>query len=203
MLTASTPWRWASVKDGQNASSDFLAVAVPQPNDLHAIRRPAADHRQIVLPAAHRLLIHAQVRIDLRCPPLQPPRHRTILDPRRLVPAQAQQLAGAFDRHLLENIDRQPLKQGGESAVLLRPGHLDRLAPVLGTAHAGHLRHQDRLELATVQMPPTPRLAVVDLHPLPAIRTGPVRLFQGHLHFNHLLSRIEPDAFHVPRFRGA
>src|SRR5208282_5230296 len=88
------------------------------------------------------------------------------------IPTQTQDRAGPADRTLQHHINGQPFHEPAEPAVFLRPGHGHRLATMLGATHHRHAGDDDRLELATVQMPPAPLFIVVNLHALLTLRTS-------------------------------
>ena len=91
-----------------------------------------------------------------------------------LVPADPQDPDGAADVGLLEHVDREPLKEGGEPGAHRRPRQAD-LPDAAGRAlDPRRLRMQVGQELATIEMPPHAFLGVV-IEPQrgPALRARP------------------------------
>jgi len=76
-------------------------------------------------------LIDADLLQRLLPPAFQPAVDRSLLDARRLCPAEVQQLGNPRNRGLLEPADDQGLKQGGEPPVGFRPGHRQLLHPMI------------------------------------------------------------------------
>jgi hypothetical protein len=90
------------------------------------------------------------------------------------VPADAQDPGGALDVSLLEDVDRQAFKEGGEPGPNLSPRQTDLPDPVGRALHPWRLRVQVGHELAAVKMPPHACLGVV-IEPQqgPALGTRP------------------------------
>jgi len=177
----------------------------PVPNILHGgpLRLDLCHDGQVVLPVTHPLFIHAQARHHRRLLARQSPFDRPLLDPVGLLPTDGQNRAGAADGALQQHIDGQALEQPTEAAILLRPRHRYRLRAMLGAPDHRHPRHENRLELTAIQVPPAALLVIVDLHPLPTRRAAPERLPIADPHLNLPRLGLEFHAFHVPRGRQA
>src|SRR5208282_1491237 len=68
------------------------------------------------------------------------------------------------------------------------------------TPHIGHPRHDDRPELATVQMPPPSLFVIVNLHPLLTLRASPEGVGKTDPHLDFPLQGLQGHALHPPRF---
>src|SRR5208337_2319485 len=68
------------------------------------------------------------------------------------------------------------------------------------TPHIGHPRHDDRPELATVQMPPPSLFVIVNLHPLLTLRASPEGVGKTDPHLDFPLLGLQGHALHPPRF---
>src|ERR1035441_7808496 len=64
------------------------------------------------------------------------------------------------------------------------------------TPHVGHPRHDDRLELATVQMPPSSLFVIVNLHPLLTLRAPPEGVGKTDPHLDFPLLGLQAHALH-------
>ena len=149
-----------------------------------------------------RRLVHAQARGRLVRAPRQPALHRPTLDAVHLVPAQSQPACHGLDARLLQPVDHQRLEQRREPAARLRPRDLHLQDSVLRTLHPRHLRHQHRLQLARVQMPPAPLAAVVATARSLAGRTRQRRVGADlHDHPDLLGLQVQLYVPHRPRSR--
>src|SRR5262249_38416211 len=108
---------------------------------------------EVLVPLGDRLFVHAEVGRDARALGPLAPLDGPLEDVPGLVPADPQDPGGPPDVGLLEDIDREPLKEGGEPGPHLGPGQADLPDPVARALHPRRLPVQVRDELATVQMP--------------------------------------------------
>ncbi len=101
----------------------------------------------------------------------------------------------------MQYVNRQSFKQGIKPAVLLRPRNLHRHGSVFRACHPRHVRHQNRLELATVEMAPPPTLSVKQMGALATGRAGPSLIVAHHLHLDGSFRFFHRHAGHSPGSR--
>jgi hypothetical protein len=93
---------------------------------------------------------------------LKTPRESPLKQALDLLGAQAQQPRGtALDLRTEQDVNREALKEQGEAPARFGPREADGMDTTLGAVHARHLRLEQSLELAGIQMSPGASLRMI------------------------------------------
>ena len=187
---------------GQGSPEPIEAVLLPiildgQHPRLSSVRTTHNGH--VLMSPADRLLIHAQPLKGHYGASGESPVNRPLLDPVCLIPGNSQDVTRRRRRAFPQYINRQSLKPCRKPAPRFSPGNLNHLRPMRVALHPRHIGHQNRLVLATVQMPPFTLLPSVDVHSYPALRASPCRLGTCHFNLDASLVLLQRHRFNRPR----
>src|SRR5664280_2839379 len=127
------------------------------------------------------------------------PLYRSLFYPVSFIPANTQQSTGSRYRALPQYCYRKTLEKLREAPLLLCPWNLYRLRSMLTTLYPRNLAHYYCLELATVKMPPASLRILMDMHSIPAYRTGPFRIAISYLYFYLPFRHLQPYCRYIPR----